>query len=82
MLVCAGDTSAPDRLPDAGTTPGGQVMTTPSPAGAPYGGTGRNTPLQLDANGNFPFYFLDAYENSEVRPGGFEMEKQVPLPAT
>ncbi|MEW5309278.1 MAG: hypothetical protein WDW38_001174 [Sanguina aurantia] len=65
----SGDASAPDRLPDAGATPGGQVPTTPSPAGTPYGGTGRNTPLQLDANGSFPFYFLDAYENSEVRPG-------------
>lgn len=69
MCVSTGDATVSDRLPDAGNTPGGQVMNSPLPAGTPYSASGRSSSVQLDANGNFPFYFLDAYENSEVRPG-------------
>lgn len=62
------DAAATDRLPDAGNTPGGNVMNT-TPSTSPYSSNGGGNSLQLDANGNFQFYFLDAYENSEVRPG-------------
>lgn len=43
---------------------------TASPLPAAGGSTcSTTTPLPLDANGNLPLYWLDMYENADVRPG-------------
>ena len=51
---------------EGSVTPGG--TSTAPPASSPLGGGGGELPV--DAEGNLPFFFIDAYENTEGRPGG------------